>query len=150
MLRATGRACKTRPPGPFFLGPARPKPGSKSPETRGLFRAFFSEKNTIFWDHTLHNFPYHHGIRTLKITFYLIQDFVFDPSLYDLYTDKACWVKKMLIITINKHSYRYLEIFYCIFSNKLYLLCNTCSNSANSNNLDLCIFLLILTSTKMD
>ena len=32
----------------------------------------------------------------------------------------------------------------------MYSLCNICSNSANSNNLDLCKFLLILTGAKLE
>ena len=37
MGRASGRALKARPPGPFLPGPARPKPDPKSPKARGLF-----------------------------------------------------------------------------------------------------------------
>ena len=58
MLRATGRACKTRPPDPFFLGPARPKPGSKSPEARGLFPGFFQEKLILYFGIILYIISY--------------------------------------------------------------------------------------------
>ena len=46
MLRATGRACKARPPDLFLLGPARPKPDPQSPKAR---RAFSGLKSANFW-----------------------------------------------------------------------------------------------------
>ena len=116
MLRATGRACKTRPPDPFFLGPARPKPGSKSPEARGLFPGFFQEKLILYFGIILYIISYTMTSEyLLNLWFYIWPNtFCIDQNMQD-HTEETCWVKKKLIITSNKLSHRYLGNFYCTF-----------------------------------